>query len=91
MIGLLFAMTLAAAEPEVVAAPPTPPPKETVGQRRRRERAEAQKQVVCRTMTPTGTNMPQEVCQTQAEWDKIRLQALDDARMLSDVSRNMPR
>lgn len=90
MIAMLFAAALATAEAPAEAAPPTPL-KETVGQRRRRERAEAQKQVVCRTMTPTGSNMAQEVCRTQAQWDEIRLQALDDARMLSNVSSNMPR
>lgn len=88
---LLFVLMLATAEPQITAAPPAPPRPETAAERRRRERAYAQQRIVCRTMTPTGTNMDREVCQTQAEWDKIRQQSLEDARLLSEVSRDMRR
>jgi hypothetical protein len=43
-------------------------------------------QQVCRSIKPTGSNVPQRVCSTQAEWEAVDAQALENAE---DFSRDI--
>lgn len=43
---------------------------------------------VCRSIKPTGSNVPQRVCSTQAEWDVVDAQARENAEEFSDDVRS---
>lgn len=43
---------------------------------------------ICRTMRATGTNVPQRVCSTQAEWDATDAQNRADAENFSREMRS---
>jgi hypothetical protein len=43
---------------------------------------------ICKTMTQTGSNFPQKVCSTQAEWDEFDKQARRSAEDFDAVRRS---
>lgn len=87
MLSLIFALTLAAQTADTPARPVAPVAiAESRKQRRARERAAAAAKPECREITPTGTNLPQTVCLTQAQWTAVRDQALESAQVIRDAA-----
>ena len=87
MLSIIFALALGA-QPAEPSAPPTTPAAvaETKKQRRARERRAAAARPDCREIVPTGTNLPQTVCLTPAQWTKIRDEALESAQVIRDAA-----
>jgi hypothetical protein len=52
---------------------PEPRPEPTVGETRQAER----ERLICRRQHVVGSNRPQRVCLTRAEWDEIREDAVE--------------
>jgi hypothetical protein len=48
------------------------------------EKAAAESELVCKTIRPAGTRLPQRVCYTQEEWDSLTDQSQEDMRRFRD-------
>lgn len=67
--AVLFAFTLALADPAAVQAPTTPPAKV--------EKASDADQVICKSEAVTGTRFTTRVCRTKGQWEEDAREARD--------------
>jgi len=47
----------------------------------------AEPELVCKSVRPAGTRLPQRVCHTQADWDSLTEASQEDMRRVRDRSR----
>jgi hypothetical protein len=50
--------------------------------------ASAEGEMICKTMTPTGTIMPKKVCSTEAEWDAFDAETAKTADKFNELRRS---